>query len=239
MIFIDSREGSHSMAHLITDSILVTLDYGDAAFTGSGPDGDVSVGIERKRIGDLLNSIATGRLSGHQLPGLLAEYDKVYLIVEGVWRGNPQTGEIEGPRRHGWAGISHGRTFHYQDVWAYLTTLENTGVTVRTTRNMGETCRMIENLEHWWNKGWERHKSHLAMHKVTHPTALLRTSQPSLIRRIASELPLIGFDRSRVVEACFKSVRDMINADEKTWANVPGIGKVTAKSVVKAVKGEE
>ena len=73
------------MADLIKDSIIVRMDYGDAMVTGNGPCGQVDIGIERKRIGDLVNSITTGRLSGHQLPGLLAQYYKVYIIVEGMY----------------------------------------------------------------------------------------------------------------------------------------------------------
>lgn len=242
MIWIDGREGSVEMSHLIEESVVVTLDYGDAAFLGKGPDGEVEVGVERKKIGDLLNSIATGRLGGHQLPGLLSSYHKVYLIVEGEWRANPITGIVEAPRRKGmWVDISKGRKFRGDEVWAFLTTMENTGVIVRTTRNMTETCRMIENLERWWNKEWDKHRSHLAMHKrPMGMAAVLTTSPPSLLRRIAAELPHIGVDRSRLVERHFRSVVHMINAEEEEWMEVEGVGKVTAREVVEAVrKGEE
>ena len=234
MILIDSREGSVEMSHLIADSIIVTLEFGDASFMGTGPDGDVSIGIERKKISDLMNSIATGRLSGHQLPGLLTEYDKVYIIVEGVWRGNPATDIVESNRGRNWVDITHGRKFRASDIWSFLTTLENTGVIVRTTRNMTETCAMISNLERWWTKEWGRHRSHLALHKGT-PTALLATSPPSLIRRIAAELPHIGFDRGRLVEQHFGSVAEMVNASMEEWEKIRGIGRLTAREVFEAI----
>ncbi len=230
------------MSHLIEEAVVVTMEYGDAAFVGKGPEGDVNVGIERKRIGDLLNSIATGRLMGHQLPGLLSSYDRVYLVVEGEWRGNPITRMVEAPRRRGvWADITHGRRFTYEGVWALLTTVENLGVTVRTTRNMTETCHMIEGMERWWNKEWEKHKSHMAMHKrvVTGTPTYLTSRTSSLIRRIASELPHIGHDRSLVVERYFSSVLHMINAGEEEWIGIEGIGKITAREVVKAIREGE
>jgi ERCC4-type nuclease len=61
-----------------------------------------------------------------------------------------------------------------------------------------------------------------------------------LLRRIAAELPHIGVDRSRLVERHFRSVVHMINAEEEEWLEVEGVGKVTAREVVEAVrKGEE
>ena len=214
------------------DAILVSLEYGDIAFSGNGADGQVEIGIERKKIGDLINSISSGRLSGHQIPGLLDNYFKVYIIVEGICRENPTTGELEILHGTKWTHLDRGRRkFAYRDVWAYLSTIEiMTGIIVRHTTNTLETTAQIEWLYKWWQKPWEKHHGHLQLHKPPQ-TMLLRTEKPSLIRRMASELSGIGWTRSREVEKYFGTIRKMFEAEESEWREIEGIGKLTSKNV--------
>jgi len=238
MILIDRREGSKELADLIPDSVLVELDFGDIAFEGNGPDGKVQVGIERKRIGDLVNSISTGRLSGHQIPGMLQAYYRSYLIVEGVWRGSEGTGELQTTRGGEWRRLNRGRrTFSAEGVMSYLSSMEiMVGMIVKETRTVQETVRYIENRYKWWNKKWEGHKSHLAMYKPPPIAGWLNPERPSLMRRIASELPHIGVMRSIEVEKHFKSVEEMMGAWEEDWMEIEGVGNVTAREIVKAIK---
>ena len=59
MILIDSRIGSAELAPLIsTPNILCQLEFADFTFSGNGPAGQVAVGVERKTIMDLLQSMA-------------------------------------------------------------------------------------------------------------------------------------------------------------------------------------
>ena len=238
MIFIDDRQGSKELADLVTDGILTHLKYGDAMFVGSGPDGDVDIGVERKTIGDLINSITTGRLSGHQLPGLLSHYYKVYLIVEGIHRAHPGDGELEVHVGSRWRNLDRGgRVFSYDAMWGYLSTLEvMTGVIVRSTDSIRATASMIESIYKWWQKEWKSHKGHLQMHKGGIPTAIMKPGKPSLIRRIAAELPAIGWGRSLEVEKRFGSVEEMVNAGEEEWTEIEGIGKVTAHQVWESLR---
>lgn len=238
MIFIDDREGSKELADLVTDGILTRLEFGDAFFTGCGPDGDVDIGVERKTVGDLINSISTGRLSGHQIPGLIKTYYKVYLIVEGVNRAHPANGELEILKGSKWRNLDRGgRVFSYHAMWGYLNTLEiMTGVIVRSTDSIKATATMIESMYRWWQKAWKSHKGHLQMHKEGPPTALMRVGKPSLIRRIAAELPHIGWQRSLDVEKKFGSVEEMVMAGEEDWTSIEGIGKATAKQVMEALR---
>jgi len=236
MIFVDDRIGSRELAHLINDSILVNLDFGDVSFSGNGPQGEVQIGIERKTCGDLINSITTGRLSGHQLPGLLDTYYKVYLIVEGVCRES-QTKELEILKGKKWVNLQRGgRKFRYRDVWSFLTTLETfTGVIIRHTSNMVETANQIEYLYSWWSKPWTKHRGHLQLHKLPPPSALLRPGKPSLIRRMASELVGVGWERATAVEKHFGSVRRMFEAEESEWRKIDGIGKLTARKAFESL----
>ena len=235
IILIDDRTGSKELVDLLDDAILTTLEYGDVAFGGNGSDGRLQIGVERKAIGDLIQSISSGRLSGHQLPGLLETYHKVYLIVEGIWRANKKNGTIEVFRHGKFKSLGESK-FTAKRVWGYLTAINaSTGVNVLITPDMAETALVIEELHHWWNQPWEKHHSHLMLNKLNPPSVYLWPGRPSLIRRIASELPGIGFERVAEVEKAFGTVRRMFDAAEEDWRLLEGIGKVTAKNVWRAL----
>jgi len=228
-IFIDSRVGSAELADLIKDALVVQLEFGDFAFEGNGPNGKIKIGVERKAISDLIQSINSGRLSGHQLPGLLEAYDRVYLLVEGCWRANRKDGTVE-VFRHGKFRPLGSSRFTSKRVWGYLTALNaSTGVTVFITADMAETVLVIKELEHWWNQKWEKHHSMMMVNKLSPPSVYMRPGKPSLLRQIALCLPGIGYDRVMEVEKAFKTVDGMWRADEAKWQTVAGIGKITAK----------
>jgi ERCC4-type nuclease len=240
VITIDGRQGSSELAPLFPHDIPTTishLDYGDFYFMGHGPDCSyVSVGVERKAIKDLLNSMTTGRLSGHQLPGLTQQYEYVYLLVEGLWRFNPISGVLETMVGPSWQDAClGGRRFMAKEIVGFLNTLAiKAGIQVVYTHSQRETVQTIVALYHWWNsKNWDQHDSHLAPHKV-HKGAQgqVQLVKPSLVRRIAAELPLIGWGKSLAVAEYFPSVRIMMTATEQQWRDIPGIGKGIAKGVV-------
>src|ERR1035437_1169131 len=69
MILIDKRIGSADLLAPLQaagfDAQLVELAFGDLAFEGKGPNGTtLNVGVELKRLGDLVSSLRTGRLAG-------------------------------------------------------------------------------------------------------------------------------------------------------------------------------
>ncbi len=239
MIYVDSRRGSGELTQLIENGVECVLDYADFMFFGNGPEGEVQIGIERKRISDLIASVSTGRLSGHQLPGLLQAYFRVYLVIEGQWRQSPMTGGLEVMSHGHWCQANHGRReFTYRDLWQYLSTLENlTGVIVRQTQGPVETALQIEALHRWWDKPWEKHRAHEGIHRTQSKFMVTGLKKPSLLRRMAQELPGVGADRAKAVEAHFKTVRGMYEAEEKEWMSVEGVGKLTARKAYEALHG--
>ena len=52
---------------------------------------------------------------------------------------------------------------------------------------------------------------------------------------MAHQFPNVGWERSIAVEKHFGSIRAMINADEKEWMQIEGIGKVTARKICDAI----
>jgi len=242
MITIDPREGSIELQPLLASmnvpTQVQTLSFGDFAFEGKGPKGPCYVGIERKRTRDILSCIHSGRFSGHQLPGMLALYDFPWLIIEGIYQSNPETGLLEEPYRGGWRTVRVGTTeFMHRQLENFLTTLELRAIRWRHTSSPRDTCQSILNLYHYFvDKEWSGHHAHLHFHNAPDPTGIV--TMPSLIRRVAKEFNGIGWERSKAVANRFHSVLDMVNAPVSEWAKLPGIGTGIANKVVKEVRGE-
>jgi ERCC4-type nuclease len=238
MITIDDREKDSQFINSMTHGTFefARLEFADASFIGNGENEEpVLVGIERKALSDLLNSITSGRFAGHQLPGLLNSYGVVYLLIEGMYRPG-KDGLLYHREGKDWVPISYGRKWMYADLEAWLTTVEEkANVRLRRAPGPSETAAIIQALHRWWtNKEFSEHRSHLTMHKPR-DTALLRKA--SLVRVIAAELPGIGWTRSENVAKRFHTVAEMVSADEREWNSIEGIGKETANKVVHAIYG--
>lgn len=210
---------------------LCTLRFGDLAIVGNGDTGPVMIGVERKRVRDLLQSLTSGRLSGHQLPGLVDEYAHRWVLVEGAYRESDD-GLIEVPRGHGrpWELIR----FKYAALEAYLLTLVlRAGVHMHRTYSVDETVAWLGVLWHWWTgKTWQEHRSHLALHR---PPDIAIWCKPGLVQRWAAELP--GIDSKSVdVAKHFKTPLELAVAGEDQWRKIAGIGKTTAARVVQLIQ---
>lgn len=236
-IYLDRRVGSVELyAPLLKRSVpceLTTLDYGDACFLGHGPGGDIVViGVERKRITDLLQSLTSGRLSGHQLPGLLESYPHRWLLVEGQYRESAE-GFIEIPRSGKWETVR----LQYDALENYLTTLQmRGGLYIQRTYDIHESCAWLQALWRWWTlKKFREHRSHLALHNTTDYAIF---SRPSLVHRMAAQLPGID-ETAAVVAQHFPTANEMINAEEAAWRAIPGIGKVKAQRILAALNNKD
>lgn len=230
LVYIDDREGSKELSPYLDHCVITRLDSGDVCFDGNGVHGPVRIGVERKRISDLVNSITTGRLAAVQLPDLTSTYDVSYLIVEGVWKNNGE-GIVEYIRGR-WRHVANGRRWSEKSIWSFLTSVESAGITVRTTPSIVATAHMISHLAHWWGRPWSSHKSLKAKHvHDIRARSTINLSRPSLMRRIACELPGIGIDRSFSVAAQFTTVEEMVNATVDDWMAVDGVGKTVAHAV--------
>lgn len=216
-----------------------TLEYGDLCWIGSTASGPAPIGLELKTVRDLLQSMRSGRLAGHQLPGMLAQYSHSYLLIEGSWRANSRTGVLEEPCRGGWRELKLGVSrFLAADVEAFLTSIDTlTPVRIRRSRNRSETLRIIHGLYSWWQKNWDEHSSLKVFYEPGEPSPL-PVSHP-LVRRVAAQLPGVGWERSAAVARSFSSVAEMVAADEKRWQQVEGIGKKLSARIVQELKGKE
>lgn len=246
MILVDDRAGSKDYAPLIPNSELCRLDSADVCFTGNGPSGDVIVGIELKSLSDVLNCISTGRFADVQAPAMVATYDYSYLIVEGNWNCDSD-GVLVHPRRgSGLVPVGFGRRrFMYAELEQWLASVElQAGIHVRRCPGKRETVATILGLYRWFQKDYDEHKTFKVMHQDGPDSALL--CRPSLMRRVAAELPHVGWRWSSAAEKAFESIGEMLGATVEDWSALELRGKVrerwrfgvtNARKVVKAIHG--
>lgn len=238
MILVDDRDGSRDLLEctaLRGIGVLGRLDFGDVMLTGHGPDAStIVVGVEVKSVSDLLSSISTGRLGGHQIPGMLKMYDYSWLLVHGSVRPG-SNGELE-VRGKG----KTWRKFHLGKrpvPWSYLegfllTAVMTSPLNLKWVYNFDEAARWIAVLDHWLEKPWDKHRG-LSVFDTSGSVAPLPQSNAinTQIARTAASFPAIGWDRAWKAAEHFDSVIEMVNASESEWKTIKGIGPVIAKSV--------
>jgi ERCC4-type nuclease len=238
MILIDSRQGSIELEPYISAPHAVCrLEFADFAFSGNGPEGGVSVGIERKSLLDMLSSMTTGRLSGHQLIGLYKHYDFVYILVEGVWRPDPKQGILLHMEGKHWKPVKLGkRRFMAREVYNFLNTLSViSGSNVMRTCSYVETGKWLDSTYSWWQKPWHAHKSHLQWHR---PAATVSLTKPTLAEKLWSQFEGVGGDKARELAKRFPMAEDIIFCSEAELIEVPTIGKKIAKSIIRQRNNE-
>lgn len=252
VLLIDKRVGSGELAkymsilHLPVE--VCDLSYGDMSFLGLGEDGmPIPIGIERKALPDFLSSMYTGRFQSHQLPGLLQCYKEVWVVVEGLWKVDPHSGQVWVPKGKHWGPLNlSGKDVLYHDLESMFLTLEiKGGVRLRRTTGKLETGRFIRTLYEWWtSKDFADHRSHLRFRTLDADSALL--VRPSLMREWAARLPGIGWSKS-VVGDQFENPIALALADETEWANrtwtdklgkVKKIGPAIASKIGHALRTE-
>lgn len=259
MLLIDNRAGSKDLYPLLVGRglpcSLTRMDYGDVAFLGVGHNEiPIQVGIEVKTVQDVVNSLATGRFAGHQLPGLVNSYDQVWLLIEGLWRANAKTGILESRIIHkngkvDWHPIQAGtRRFMYADLLSWLFTVTTKGgIRWCAVSNWNEATIWLSGLYAWWTKGWDNHQSHLAFHDGTRhgspykrdKAAMMVASlsdkallvRPSLCRMVAAQLPGVGWEKSKGITEKFRTVESLVAASPDELMDVDGVGPKLAKGI--------
>ena len=240
MIYVDNRIGSKELHPLFPKGTaeLTYLEYADFMFTGHHEAGDVVIGVERKTIGDFVNSMCSGRLSGRQLIGMLNSYHYIYLVIEGAFRANPETGVLEIPIWGGWTEFSAGRRhFMARDIWAFMNTIQVIcGVHCYHTSTKSDTVHYIRALRHWWVKEYGEHSGHLQ----PNTGQSVQLTKASLVRRVAYQIDGVGWKgKSRALDLKYGSVVELANTTPEELMELEGIGKKLSGSIVKQLRGEK
>jgi ERCC4-type nuclease len=253
-IIIDTRErpvrdGTYIGSYLHPKDRIVraALPFGDIAFNGHGPDKSVlKIGVERKTLSDLLNSIRSDRLLGHQLPGMANTYDVCYLFIEGIWKEGEsdhitKSGDLM-KLRH-FTRDKHWETTRYK-FSAFIGMLHSIeqlgGFNIWHARGLRECGRMLSSLYGWWQRPWNDHKA-LRVFKPQQlgSNASVFAGDPSPTAKVAMVIPGVGYDRALALADVFPNPSDLMLASGDELQTIPGIGAATARSIQEFIRGRE
>ncbi len=226
-------------------AVPIPIAFGDVVFWGaSDTDIPIRVCVERKKIGDLASCILDGGYLYQAQSAKEAGMDVLCLIAEGQTRASPEDGLLEilvwgiNPRTLRRAQIYEPvkPTIAYARFDQYLTELDYlANIIVKRSSDVRETAAIIKAL--WLNFQTPPSK-HNSLHQMfSPPPQRVQLVKPSLVRRVANELPDIGWGKSQAVAEKFGTVRAMVEAGVKDWLDVDGIGKKTAEKVVRELSG--
>jgi ERCC4-type nuclease len=242
-IYVDPRAGSKELlAPLVRmgvpaeDAVLL---FGDLAFVSRDKH---PIGIEFKSVGECISALRSGRLVGHQLPGMLGPqgiYDAAWLLVEGDW--SIGTDGLMCERRRGGcvsiAGHMPASEWHKR-----LLTLDiKHGLHVWTTRTRAETLRWIVDTYRWYTDArLDDHDSGTTLYQRPMGIGFTAISE---FRRSVATFPGVGTKWSSAVEKAFNgSLRAACNASASEWAalsqNDRCFGMKSAERVVEYLRGE-
>ena len=224
--------------------------FTDCGFWGiSDNGGTILIGIERKKVGDICACILDGRLMHQTQIAKENGIDIFVLVAEGRIHSNSEDGLLEVPvwksyinvagfnrHREEWVPVRPAMTYSRFDQ--FLTELDYlTGVIVKRSENVRETATIIRALYDNFQTPPSKHNSLHRIYEAPNRDSILLT-RPGLVRRVSKEFSGVGWERSRSVAERFKSVREMANADAKSWQEIDGIGKKTAEKVVREINNE-
>jgi ERCC4-type nuclease len=254
MVIVDDRGGSAGLAgakkrlnalrNRDVDADLGHLDFGDYAFAGNGPNGTaIMVGIELKTTRDLISSLRSNRLMGHQIPGMIEMYKegRLWLITEGIWREG-QNGQFE-CYLGSWQTFSAGsKTVQMTHIESWiLSTIQLGGMSYWHCPLQTDTARFVDRLHHWWTaKEYEEHRSHEVVYRAPPDRALFAT--PSDFVGMVSVIPNVGWTRAFAIEkACqgspLRPWEVLMNMSAKDLVQIEGVGMVIAKNILKTLHG--
>lgn len=224
MVFVDNRSGSKELIAPLRKLGLpvdeTRLASGDLAFEGRGELGAVvNIGIEFKKLEELVQALRTERLQGHQLIGMRPMFDYSYLFIEGEVNYD-RKGLLQMPQtrkwgRHGMADPMPGR-MTISELYKRVNVLHLCGgLNPQWTVTRSDTLQAIHALYHTWtDQDLDQHKSHLAIY--TAPTLV----PVSPLRATLMKFPHIGYRTSLVVERHFGTLEKAVTADVEDWAHI-------------------
>lgn len=209
------------------------LDGGDLMFLGKGPnDTEVTVGVEFKKLRDLLSSLRSQRMQGHQVFEL-QHYDFRFLLVEGEWRHDETGLVIVRSGFKDWTPAP-GRFSAAELDKTLLGLTLRAGILVKETDTRKESIRWITSLyRSFTDVSWDAHTSHTGVYR---PATLVK---PSAFRNLIMGIPGIGVKTSKAVERFFDAKpRRAIAARADVWQKIDGIGKKGAETIDRFLEGE-
>jgi len=237
VIYLSEAPNEDELAKHIDDSILIRapIPHGDVAWFGLWTGGSaIRVAGERKRVGDLIGSIESGRHLQQVQDTRAAGFDQIFLVVEGEYRRHTRTGQLQIPRK---TWVDHPSGVNFSRVEDYLSELTfYAHVPVFRTRTVRDTAYLICGLYRIFQRAPESHSSLKAFHTPPPPAISLK-GRPGIVRRVAKEFQGIGWERAEVIERAYPTLDALFSTTVEALAKLDGIGPKTAQSILREVRG--
>lgn len=223
--------------------IFTAIPHGDVNIVGKWRNGDgYRALVERKKLGDIISCIENGRYLAQWQQAREAGWEDMWFCAEidKSFREDPHTGMIRVKRGNKWYDMKP--TFMWSRVEDFLFQIQwILGVKLIRTSSPEETGRAVARLYQMYSDPPENHKT---LQKIFTPACGDKNedvvsrlfNKPSVLRKVAVQLPGIGWERSKDVELVFGSIRELALADVPQWRAVPGIGKKVATQVVEELR---
>jgi ERCC4-type nuclease len=194
-----------------------TLEFGDLMWEGRGEKGEpVLVGIEFKKLEELVQAIRTERLQGHQLVGMRETYRYSYLFIEGRLMFDSRTGLLQKAYKSRFARMPMPGSMTASELMKRVHVLHLAGgLTPWWSEDRTNTLHAIAALYRTWtDKDLDKHKSHIAAYEA-----------PSIrpvngLRRTLKTFPDVGMKASLAAQLKFGSLREAVNAPVEAWASL-------------------
>lgn len=240
MIFVDDRAGSQELVVPLQKLGLPVeethLDSADVMFEGRGVKGvPMLVGIEYKKLGELVQALRTERLQGHQLlkmrgadtPDTSPLYPFAYLLIEGVVTVDRQNYLMK-PGKYGRPPKRLGGSMTENELEKRLATLHRCGGLLPVWSDcQRRTCAIIAA---WYrtftDRDLDQHVSHIAVYR---PPSLVPLSE---FRVFMQSIDGVSFVTSKAIEQYFGGkkarIADVVHASRAELLKIEGIGPVLA-----------
>jgi len=240
MLLVDNRAGSRELVKPLRSLGLpveeTRLDSADVMFEGRGLGGvSILVGIEYKKLGELVQALRTERLQGHQLlkmrgaetPEEAPLYEFAYLLIEGSVLVDRQ-GYLMKKGKYGRPPSRLGGSMTENELDKRLATMHRcAGLCPLWVTDQRRACAQIAA---WYrtftDRDLDQHVSHIAVYR---PPSLVPISE---FRTFVQSLDGISFKTSLAVERHFKgSIRAAVTASRAEWMRIDGIGPTLATRI--------
>lgn len=176
-------------------------------------------GVQRKELTDFIASMHDGRLAKEVVQ--MKNLDLKAVIVEGRGRWTR-----DGVLLHNWSRVTR------QQLRGFLWTMRSKGIWVEATDDIHDTVQTVE-----WMKTWTEKEEHSSLKSRSGPE---RSSWGHVSERSWSIHLLTGFEGigPKTAEAIldhFGKVPLRWEVEEDELMEVPGVGKLTARRLVRAL----
>lgn len=202
--YVDTREQTRIPPLVRAGFEARRLDSGDVCFPESGGE---TVGIETKRLYQLVDDMFTGTLS-RQCRRVTEMYKFPIFMAEGHWTREPRTGNLVG---------TAGRTCTWEAIWNELQSLQDLGMRLQLTVSPEHTIARVLELAEYYAKG-----IHSSIQRQV--AGDVRVAVLSMINGMAAK-------KSMALLVAMPSLAQIAEATVEQLMDVDGFGPVQAKRI--------